>query len=47
MRSTDGQTERMNRVLEDMLRHDVSPNQTDWDKHLPMVEFSTMHIRSL
>ena len=32
---SDGQTERMNRVLED--RHYVSPNQTDWDKHLPMV----------
>ena len=30
----------MNRVLEDMLRHYVSPNQTDWDKHLPMVEFA-------
>ena len=37
---SDGQTERMNRVLEDMLRHYVSPNQTDWDKHLPMVEFA-------
>ena len=37
---TDGQTERMNRVLEDMLRHYVSPNQTDWDRHLPMVEFA-------
>ena len=37
---SDGQMERMNRVLEDMLRHYVSPNQTDWDKHLPMVEFA-------
>ena len=35
---SDGQTERMNRVLEDMLRHYVSSNQTDWDKHLPMFE---------
>ena len=26
---TDGQTERMNRVLEDMLRHYVSPTQQD------------------
>ncbi len=37
---SDGQTERMNRVLEDMLRHYVSPNQSDWDKHLPLVEFA-------
>ncbi len=37
---TDGQTERMNRVLEDMLRHYVSPTQQDWDVHLPMVEFA-------
>ena len=37
---SDGQTDRMNRVLEDMLTHYVSPNQTDWDKHLPMVEFA-------
>jgi hypothetical protein len=37
---TDGQTERMNRTLEEMIRHYVSPNHTDWDKHLPMVEFA-------
>ena len=37
---SDGQTERMNRVLEDMLRHYFSPTQTDWDKHLPMIEFA-------
>ncbi len=37
---TDGQTERMNRVLEDMLRHYVSPTQQDWDVHLPLVEFA-------
>ena len=37
---SDGQTERMNRVLEDMLRHYVSPTQTDWDTHLPLVEFA-------
>ena len=28
---TDGQTERVNRVIEDVLRHFVSPNMTDWD----------------
>jgi hypothetical protein len=37
---SDGQTERMNRVLEDMLRHYVDPTQTDWDEHLPMAEFA-------
>ncbi len=37
---SDGQTERMNRVLEDMLRHHVSPNQSDWDTHLPLVGFA-------
>ncbi len=37
---TDGQTERTNRTLEEMLRHYVSPDHRDWDKHLPMVEFA-------
>ena len=37
---TDGQTERVNGVLEDMLRHYVSPSQTDWHEHLSMVEFA-------
>ena len=37
---TDGQTERMNRLLEESLRHYVSPTQTDWDRHLPFVEFA-------
>jgi hypothetical protein len=37
---TDGQTERSNRVLEDYLRHYVSPTQDDWDKWLPQAEFS-------
>ncbi len=37
---TDGQTERMNRVLEDMLRHYIDPSQTDWDRHLSMAEFA-------
>jgi hypothetical protein len=37
---TDGQTERMNRVIEDMVRHYVSPYSDDWDEFLPMVEFS-------
>ena len=37
---TDGQTERVNRVLEEMLRHYVGPLQDDWDLHLPMAEFA-------
>jgi len=37
---TDGQTERTNRTLEEMLRHFVNPVHDDWDEHLPMVEFA-------
>jgi hypothetical protein len=37
---TDGLTERVNRILEDMLRHYVSPTQDDWDFYLCLVEFA-------
>jgi hypothetical protein len=37
---SDGQTERFNRVAEDVLRSYVSTDQGDWDIHLPMVEFA-------
>ena len=37
---TDGQTERINRVLEDTLRHYISPRHDDCNEHLPHVEFS-------
>src|SRR3982074_1022350 len=37
---TDGQTERANRVLEDVLRHYVSKNQNDWDMHLTAAEIA-------
>jgi hypothetical protein len=37
---TDGNTERVNRVMEDMLRHFVSNDQTNWDTLLPLVEFA-------
>jgi len=37
---TDGNTERVNRVMEDMLRHFVTADQTNWDTLLPMVEFA-------
>ena len=31
---SDGQTERANRLIEDVLRHFVSADMLDWDKHL-------------
>ena len=37
---TDGQTERVNRTLEDMLRHWCNPDQNDWDEHLKLAEFA-------
>jgi hypothetical protein len=35
----NGQTERVNQILEDMLRAGVMENQGSWDKNLPLVEF--------
>jgi RNase H-like domain found in reverse transcriptase/Reverse transcriptase (RNA-dependent DNA polymerase)/Integrase zinc binding domain/Chromo (CHRromatin Organisation MOdifier) domain/Retroviral aspartyl protease len=37
---TDGQTERANRTLEDMLRAFTSERQNDWDTCLPAAEFA-------
>jgi transposase InsO family protein len=37
---TDGKTERVNQVMEDMLRMYVMDNQTLWEKYLPLVEFA-------
>lgn len=37
---SDGQTERANCTLEDMLRHFVRPSQDDWDVKLPCCEFA-------
>ena len=37
---TDGQTERVNRVIEDVLRHFVSPNMLDWDRWLCLAQFA-------
>eukprot|EP00253_Pinus_taeda_P011577 PITA_11577 len=37
---TDGQTERVNQVLEDMLRMYVMDQQNQWEKYLPLVEFA-------
>ena len=37
---TNGQTERTNRTVEDMLRHLVSPTMTDWDVLLINAQFA-------
>jgi hypothetical protein len=37
---TDGQTERTNRTLEEILRSYLSPTQTDWDNWLPSAEIA-------
>lgn len=37
---TDGQTERVNRTLEEVLRAYVSSNHADWDQCLPLAEFA-------
>jgi hypothetical protein len=37
---TDGQTERLNQILEDKLRACVMEHQGSWDKNLPWAEFS-------
>jgi transposase InsO family protein len=37
---TDGQTERTNQILEDMLRAYALQDQSGWDKRLPYAEFS-------
>jgi hypothetical protein len=39
---TDGQTEQVNRVLEEYLRHFVAPDQADWDGFLSLAEFFTI-----
>ena len=37
---TDGQTERVNQILEDILRASALANATSWDKSLPYEKFS-------
>ena len=44
---TDGQTECMNRVIEDTLRHFVGPRQDAWDDLLPYVEFAMNNSKSI
>jgi hypothetical protein len=42
---TDGQTERANRSIEDILRAYVSSRQNDWDQHLTAVEIAYNNSR--
>jgi hypothetical protein len=37
---TDGQTERVNQIIEDMICAYVLMDGPKWDKHLPLAEFS-------
>ena len=37
---TDGQTERTNQVMEDMLRACVMDFEGTWESHLPLIEFA-------
>jgi hypothetical protein len=36
----DGQTERVNQIIEDMLRACALNDGLKWDQHLPLAEFS-------
>lgn len=44
---SDGQTENMNRTLEDMLRHWINPAQDNWDKLLDCAEFAINNAYNL
>ena len=37
---TDGQSERVIQMLEDMLRACVQNHKVSWEEHLPLVEFA-------
>src|SRR5262249_34691430 len=37
---TDGLSERMNRTIEEVLRHYVNSRKNDWEDHLPLAEFA-------
>ncbi|MCO5563781.1 hypothetical protein L7F22_017429 [Adiantum nelumboides] len=39
-RESDGQTERVNQILEDMLCSYVSKKQSNWEDYLPILEFA-------
>lgn len=42
----NGQVERLNRVIEEALRHFVGPSHDDWDTYLPHIEFSINSAKS-
>jgi hypothetical protein len=44
---TDGQTERMNRTLEEMLRAYVTYKQDQWDEYLPAAEFAYNNLKQV
>ena len=44
---TDGQTERMNRTLEEMLRIYATYEQDQWDEYLPAVEFAYNNSKNI
>lgn len=43
---TDGQTERMNRVIEEVLRSYIGTEHETWDQHLSLVEFAMNNAKS-
>jgi hypothetical protein len=43
---TDGQTERANRVIEEVLRHFISSDMKSWEEFLPMVEFAMNNAKN-
>ena len=44
---TDGQTERVNLVLQEYLRNYVNADQTDWADHISMAKFSYNNTKHL
>jgi hypothetical protein len=43
---TDGQTERANRVIEEVLRHFITGDHTNWEDLLPLVAFAINNAKS-
>ena len=43
---TDGQTERMNRLIEETLRHYVCYAQNDWDLNIQLVAFAINNAKN-
>lgn len=43
---TDGQTERTNRVVEEVLRHFIGKDHQDWEDLLPLVQFAINNSKS-